>query len=73
MIILLDFKKYYKATVMKRIWYWHRYIGQCKRIQSLEIDPKYSQLVFHKEAKNTQWEKNSIFSKSTGKTGQAKK
>ena len=60
----LDFKTYYKDTVVKMVWYWHteRHTDKWngKAIPGEKTLQMWS-MIFDKGAKAIQWEKNNLF------------
>jgi hypothetical protein len=69
---MLDLQLYYRAIVIKTVWYWYssRQVDQWNRIQVPEMNPHTSgHLIFDKGAKTIQWKKTAFSTNVTGTTG----
>ena len=62
-ITLSDFRQYYKVTLIKTAWLWHkRHTGHWNGIHSPKINPHTNgQWIFNEGGKNIPWRKDSLF------------
>ena len=68
-ITIPDFKRYFRAVVIKTMWYWpkNKHINKYNKIESSDINPNiFGQVIFNSVSKNTQWGKDTIH--GVGKT-----
>lgn len=65
----MNFKTYYKATVIKTVWYWqkNKHMDQWKRTVILEIEILHIWLIFNKDIKSIH-QKKIVLSINTART-----
>jgi hypothetical protein len=67
-----DLKLYYRAIMIKIIWYWYIDIQVCQwnRFEDPEMNPHtYGHSIFDKGAKTIQWKKTAFSTNGPGTTG----
>ena len=65
-INLPNFRQYYKATVLNKVWHHHKTRNRDQRneTESPEINPHiYGRVIFDKGGKNIQWRKDGLSNK----------
>ena len=60
---LPNFRLYYKSTVMKTVWYWHRNRNIREMEQHRKLTSKITKSIYGKGGKNIQCRKDILYNK----------